>query len=450
MSIASLVGLGALRSGTIAVQSRTVVPAWERLFTYATLLLSTNAVVPLVFNPQLGGTGRTISIRDPFSQPSWLLISLFVVIAMFRFGGEIFAALMRNRAIGVICFLALLSSAWSAVPWFTLQSSIQLVFSTLFGLYVGVRFGVGRLVTMLGWITAAILVLSVVFALALPAYGIDHVRGNAWRGVFGTKNELGRMMVVGGVVWAVRMFASEISRIRGTAIVVAFALVGYASGARTALGVAGLMVGVFVLVSLLSQRAEIWVPVKRLVITAMALSAVLLVTNLKLLLQVVGADYSLTGRVNIWGAVWSAIRVQPWLGYGFNAFWRGIYGPSLEVWRVSHNTPPHSHNGFLDLLLALGTVGLAVFLVAFAVTWRRALALLYHGEGSSRTFPLIFLSLLVLYNLTESGLTGTRSLQWIVFVAVAAAVARDMPARGLFPGAAGHKRGVALGAGVNR
>jgi exopolysaccharide production protein ExoQ len=429
MSIASLVGPDAPSVGSDAPRRWLAIPGWETVFVCAVLFLSTNAVVPLVFNPQLGSVGTAnLKVRDPLSHPAWLLIWLVVVVMMFRFGGEVFTALMRNPAIGVVCFLALLSPAWSAVPRSTLQAAIELALSTLVGLYVGVRFGTARLVAMLGWVTATILVLSVVFALELPSYGLDHARGGAWRGVFGTKNELGRMMVFGGVVWAVRIFANEISRLGGTAVVLGFALVGLASGSRTALGVSTLMAGVFVLIWLLSHQSKAWVPMKGFVVMGIALSALLLLTHLNLLFTVVGADYTLTGRLNIWDAVWSAIRVHPWLGYGFDAFWRGIQGPSLEVWRMSQDAPPHSHNGFLDMLLALGATGLAVFVVAYAVVWRRALALLHRGKGSAHTFPLAFLSLLVLYNLTESSLMGTRALDWIVFVAVAVAVAKDMAA----------------------
>ena len=429
MSTASLVE----RPLSAAMRRRRTVPVWETAFTCATLFLSANAVVPLVFNPQLGGVSRAISVRDPLSQPVWLLVSLFIIVMLFRFGDEILEALVRNPAVATLCLLAVLSSAWSAVPHSTLQSAIQLTLSTLFGLYVGVRFGVERLVTILAWIAAAILVLSVVFAIALPKYGVDHVRASEWRGVFGTKNELGRMMVLGGIVWAVRVIAHDTGRVRGVALIVAFALVGFASGARTALGVSALMVGVFALLQMLAQRDKAWVPIKGVVAMGLALCSLVAVTNIGLLLKVVGADYSLTGRVSIWRPVWWAIREHPWLGYGFDAYWRGIYGPSLEVWRFSHNTPPHSHNGFLDLLLAFGAVGLTVFAVAFAVTWRRGLTQLHVGEGSARTFPLVLLSFIFFYNLTESGLIATRSLEWILFVAVAGALAtpRANPAWGV-------------------
>src|SRR4029450_12623077 len=83
MSTASLVE----RQTRLVAQARTFIPAWETAFACTILFLSTNAVVPLVFNPQLGGTGRTVSIRDPLSQPAWLLASLFIILMLFRFGG---------------------------------------------------------------------------------------------------------------------------------------------------------------------------------------------------------------------------------------------------------------------------------------------------------------------------------------------------------------------------
>ncbi len=91
-----------------------------------------------------------------------------------------------------------------------------------------------------------------------------------------------------------------------------------------------------------------------------------------------------------------------------------IYGPSLEVWRFSHNTPPHSHNGFLDLLLAFGAVGLTVFAVAFAVTWRRGLAQLHVGEGSAGRFRLFSCRSSSSTTSRRAGSIATRSLEWIL------------------------------------
>lgn len=182
------------------------------------------------------------------------------------------------------------------------------------------------------------------------------------------------------------------------------------------------MLGVFVLARTLSRTSRRLVPVKGFIASGLVLVVALCVLNLKLLLALVGSDYSLTGRSGIWHAVWNAIDVRPWLGYGFDAFWRSG-GLTFEVWRAAGTETPHAHNGFLDLLLGLGVAGLVCFAVAFVVVWRRALVSLREQPDQGGLFPFVYLSLLLLYNLTESSLVGARAFEWVVFAAVAGATA---------------------------
>jgi exopolysaccharide production protein ExoQ len=422
MSVTALPLREAQRGSSFAPVTR-----WESALVFCALFLASSAVVPMVFNP-LEEWGQAAVVRDPVSQPAWLLLSVLTVVAAVRVRTRMTDAMMQNLPIIALCYLALFSVVWSHAPTWTLQQGLQLGYATALGFYVGVRFGVERLVRMLSWVTAAILVLSFVFIFALPHYGIDALRDDTWRGVFETKNEFGRMTVFGGTVWAVRGFAREIPPLRAVVIVGAFAIAGFQSGSRTALGVGLLMLGVFVCAWLLSREGVAWVPVKGFVVSGLAFVGLAAVINVKLLLAVVGADYSLTGRRGIWEAVFSAIANHPWLGYGYETFWHGIYGPSLEVMRSAQSTP-HSHNGFLELVLGLGVVGLGIYVAALASVFRRALVALHGATGSARTFPLAFLSLVILYNLTESGLVDERSLEWIVFAAIAAALTRSHPDR---------------------
>jgi O-antigen ligase len=421
--------------GTTAAITIADAPAWwETATVLTTLALASNAVVPLVFNPGTSAVNATSSLTaapvvvyDPISQPSWLLLTLFILAMVIRHGREILVALLRNPGIVVVCYLALISMFWSSVPGLTLQYGVQLGFSTVFAVYVGVRFGIARFVRVISWMTLGAIVLSMFFALVLKRYGIDPAHNGSWRGVFGTKNELGRMAVFGGTAWAVRLVMKDVSHRRGLLALALFAAAGIGSGSRTALGVSGLMIVAMSLAALFVHTEPAWVAVKGLVLSAIALIAVALATSLTLLLHVVGSDYTLTGRIGIWGAVIDAIRVHPWLGYGFGAFWRGIYGPSLAVFRQAQTNPPHSHNGFLDLLLNLGVAGLLALLVAYGTALGRAVKQLQRGTGSARLYPFVFLCLFLLYNLTESSLVDRRSLEWIVFVAVAAGLVRESP-----------------------
>jgi len=419
--------------GRTSVVRLPAVARLETLITGAVFFLCLNAVVPLVFNPV---ATSTTDLHDPVSQPLWLLVFAFTVVQAARFHREILAAVAANLPIAFVVVLAVLSTFWSGIGSLTLQYGIQLALCTLFGLYVGVRFGITGLVAILGWVLVLALALSAVFALAFPKYGLDPVHDGRWRGGFTTKNELGRLMVYGGMIWAVRTLTGEVTRRVGCSVVAAFAIVGVLSGSRTALAVTVMLVGISVLAWPYPRDAALVAPLKGLAVTLLLFTVVLTYSSQAFLLRLVGADSNLTGRTGTWSAVWTAIQDHPLFGYGFEAFWRGAQGPSLVVWQTTGYETPHSHNGFLDLLLALGFVGLAAVLAALVLAFARSLEALRVGVGSARMFPFVYLAMLVSYNLTESSLLNRKSLEWIVFVAVAAALPlraaerRPQPQRG--------------------
>lgn len=71
---------------------------------------------------------------------------------------------------------------------------------------------------------------------------------------------------------------------------------------------------------------------------------------------------TLSGRHFIWPAVLYFIGKKPWLGYGYEAFWNPtrVETISEEVgWGLRE-----AHNGYLDVLLSLGGLGLAALLLS--------------------------------------------------------------------------------------
>ena len=80
--------------------------------------------------------------------------------------------------------------------------------------------------------------------------------------------------------------------------------------------------------------------------------------------------------LEIWKQVWRFILQRPILGWGYAAFWRGIEGQSFEVVAAMRFIVFHAHNGFLEIWLELGILGLALFTLSYLRAWRKLWPLL--------------------------------------------------------------------------
>ena len=80
-------------------------------------------------------------------------------------------------------------------------------------------------------------------------------------------------------------------------------------------------------------------------------------------LEAVGRDLTFTGRTTIWTHAIDAGMQHSMLGAGYRAFWtpEGASYVYARIWAVIGN----GHNGYLDVWLELGFIGLGLFLLMF-------------------------------------------------------------------------------------
>jgi exopolysaccharide production protein ExoQ len=145
----------------------------------------------------------------------------------------------------------------------------------------------------------------------------------------------------------------------------------------------------------------------------------------------VGRNTTLTGRTEIWQAA-LALTVDPWVGAGYESFWLGdrLY-TMWDKFPIFH--PNQAHNGYLEIYLNLGWIGLGLWMCVLAAAFRNArqklIPLAAPGQDSvppnSGPDDLIFarfgLSFLVAYllcNVTEAGFRSLTVL-FVVFQVVA-------------------------------
>lgn len=124
---------------------------------------------------------------------------------------------------------------------------------------------------------------------------------------------------------------------------------------------------------------------------------------------------TLTGRLPLWEVLIPEIQEHPWLGVGFAAFWNPDSYPRLE--QLAGFSVVSAHNGFLDMLLSSGVLGLTILLTFCVCTMIMAV------RKARRHDPLgwlvfLFLTFYVLQNLTSSDFTEFYEITLIVVLAM--------------------------------
>jgi O-antigen ligase len=140
--------------------------------------------------------------------------------------------------------------------------------------------------------------------------------------------------------------------------------------------------------------------------------------------EAAGRDASLTGRTGIWQTVLNE-PINPILGTGYASFW---LGERLQrIWALYPRTPLlQAHNGYLEVYLNLGLVGVALL---GGVLWtglrnaRRRLGIAHDATGNGddslfSTFAIAYIVAYLFYNTTEATFQGLNFL-FIIFLLLA-------------------------------
>lgn len=129
------------------------------------------------------------------------------------------------------------------------------------------------------------------------------------------------------------------------------------------------------------------------------------------LVQSLGRNATLTGRTGIWKAALS-LHTNPLLGTGFETFWLG--DRLQQVWNMTEKGIQEAHNGYLEVYLNLGWIGVLLLGVLIVTGYRHALAAFRYDPHTGRV-RLAFFTAGVVYSLTEAGFRMMSPI-WIAFL----------------------------------
>jgi len=114
----------------------------------------------------------------------------------------------------------------------------------------------------------------------------------------------------------------------------------------------------------------------------------------------VGRNSDLTGRTEIWNVL-IPMSPNPVVGAGFESFWLG--DRLFEVRQAFRGNPLNeAHNGYIEIYLNLGWIGLGLLAVLLISGYRRAAAA-FRLEPTLGNLLLAYVCVSVVYSVTEAG-----------------------------------------------
>ena len=396
---------------------------FESLFVGFSLFHLSGAFFPLILS---GGAseGDGVDIRTvdlSLIAKIDLLIYFVVSILLFLRWKKVLKVASKATLYWPLIILACFSFFWSSMPDTSFRGAIYALGSSCVGIYIATRYTIKEQLDRLGWTLAFMLFMSIVFVVALPQYGVmSAVHEGAIRGIFLHKNVFAPVVVLSLIVFFLQALDAKKDKWIWWGLFSTSIALGILSRSSTALGLMVVMLSVCVCYHIFRWQYEALVSAV-LLILIMGIAGILWFVEFggaELLFDAVGKDATLSSRTEIWAYVWDSIQLKPWLGYGIRGYWNGLNGPSAYVERAMMVTVHYAHNGFLDIFLSFGLIGLSFFIINLLFVINKSLSFLRNSKTVSGFWPLVLLTHIILSNVTEGNLATLSSISWVLYTTV--------------------------------
>ena len=394
---------------------------FEAIFSVFALIHLSSGILPVLLTQGASeGDGIDITVFDLslIAKVSLLIYFCAFILLVLRWK-KVINVVTEAKFIWLFVIFVFVSCLWSIAPDKTFRFGVYGIGSTMVGLYLGTRYSLKEQLRILAWTFATIVVLSVIFAVALPQYGfmLSGIYPDALRGIYTHKNQFGITIVLAGVIFFLQAIdAEEKSWIFWLLLMISMVLTVMCKS-TTSLANMLLMLILCVAYRVFRWRYEILVSTVLGVLIS-GIAAALFFFNFigtDAFFEAIGKDPTLSSRTEIWNQVWQQIQLKPFLGYGSAAFWDGLEGPSKYIELAVRAKVAYAHNGFLDILLGIGFIGLSLFLISYLATTIKSLILLRKTNTVENFWPLLFLTYLIMTNVSEGTLAALDNIFWVLY-----------------------------------
>jgi O-antigen ligase len=279
--------------------------------------------------------------------------------------------------------------------------------------------------------------LSVIFIKYYRHLGVQYDRAGQfemWVGVTSHKNSLGQLACMSAFFFSWILLSKYFKKLWIFDIPLLLMSLWLLMGSRTAtsrtsLGVYFTGLAILLLLLLLKKnvavtRVAVTVTVWGLLIGNALVEYLYSRELIPWMAAMIGEDPTLTGRTLLWEELMKIAAQRKFLGSGFGGFWIGNIGNNL--WEVFQWNPGQAHNGYLDVYIDLGIVGLVFLICLIILVYRNILINLKYDSDYGR-YRLTLLAMILIYNITESSFIKPTSLLWFLFLMISINIPEPFP-----------------------
>ena len=375
-------------------------------------------------------SGEAYLEGSPLDRNIWMGLLALAVIVLLARRQKVGKLLRANVPILLFYFYCAISILWSDYPDVAFKRWIKYVGDLAMVLVVltdaNRSAAVKRFLARVGFILVPVSILLIKYYSDLGRRYDDLTGTVMYTGVTVGKNILGSVCMIWGLsaVWRFLQEFRGHGRARRTwSLVAQGTLLGMAlwlfwrADAMTSLSCFLMASALLVATSIPALARKRWV--------VHVLAAVILFVPLTVLyfdvsssaLEAMGRDSTLTGRTEIWHDV-IGMTPSPMFGAGFESFW---LGPRLlKIWSMHWWHPNEAHNGYIEIYLNLGWVGVALLGVVLVTGYRNAVVA-FRRDAEVGRLGLAYFVVGVVFNFTEAAFK-TLSPIWIMFLLATIAV----------------------------
>jgi O-antigen ligase len=351
-------------------------------------------------------------------------IFIFMIVALlilFRLKEFIEVFITDKLLIILLCYIPL-TVFWSDLRDVTLLYSVKFVGITLVAVYIAMKCTLEDWFKFLVILFGVFGIVSFMICIIYPPIGVhsDLVHHGSWKGIFGHKNALGTISVIGLSIYILSFINSTSYRFIKLGMIFIFLATLILSNSITALIIFLLItIALFMYKSMLklfTYNKYLFVSILSFVILLISSTIVAVFLGLDSIFSLMGRDITLSGRTTLWQSSFEMIKENILFGYGYGGFWSNENN-AFQVWKNISFMVNSSHSGILDIWLDLGIVGLLIISIGYFVNLTNAVILTSKNNYSIAVlWSFVFLLFMLFNNITDSRLLNSLSIYWAMYI----------------------------------